>query len=147
MESFWPSSFNPENFLTPAKILNIQADFLPKLTNDVVYAEVLNISDNYNLELDIYEETDFCYQFVLKSKYMNQYKFDVLNIFHDIDVFPLKVYLNVDIAKDLGLNNNKRKIENEEEFKKLLKDVLQSKKISRVVNNILNLSEVPKYPF
>lgn len=136
-------------FKTPKELLEDQAKFLPKLTKDLLYAEVkeLEISelyDTFDYVLDDAEEDSddgFAYKFLLKSRFMDTYKFELLRLHHTIGIYPVKLYLDDEIHKELNLTGIFKDIESEKDFIEFLTKVLQSKRVKRVIGALMKLSK------
>lgn len=142
MENYWPEIDLEESGLSPKEILEEQANFLPKTTNGKLFGEVVDYSSNIYDGLDEYKETDFCYRFLLKSKFMSNYQFAILTIFHNIEMYPVEIKADDAIMKELtGSIRGFISARNEEELKLHLKQILNSEKIKAVMSSLIKLSK------
>ncbi|MCM2982296.1 hypothetical protein M3599_15325 [Niallia circulans] len=127
---------------SPKEILDQQAKFLTKLTGDIIFAEVIELETG---ELyDAFEEdgyNGFSYKFVLKSKFMDRYKFEMLKFHHDIVLYPTIIKLDHDIQKELGINGRYKKVSSETEFMNFISEVFKTSRIKNVVGAMLKLSK------
>ena len=141
MEDLWPEIKLDSDFLLPKEILEKQAEFLPKISKGILFGEVVDYTTKYLYELEEYKETEFCYRFILRSKHMDKYQFVILNMFHDIEMYPVHIYVEDAIKKTFP--NNKQKFQvanNEQEFQEALKLILYSEKIRSVMSSLVRLS-------
>ena len=141
MENYWPKIDLEESALFPKEILEEQARFLPEVTHGKLFGEVVDYSMQIYDEIDEYRDSEFCYRFLLKSKFMPNYQFAILTIFHNIEMYPVEIKVDETIKKQL--TESKRgfiKVDNEEEFKHELQRILQSEKIKTVMSALIRLS-------
>ncbi|BCS94527.1 hypothetical protein DSLASN_01590 [Desulfoluna limicola] len=143
MENLWPTSFEEINVKPAKQILDEQAVLLPKLTGDMVYAQIAKI----DAEMEVFEDhyNDFCYTFVLKGKFLNNYSFKVFNFSHEIALYPIKIHLDELLAKELNTNIS-IEIRNEAHFISILGKTLNSNRIKDVVGSIIKLSSSTSSP-
>lgn len=137
-DSFWPD-FDTIEFRSPKEILIEQANFLLKKTNDVIFASILEIDMSLNIFGDDID-ADFGYKFLIRSKYMDRYRFEVFTIYHNIAIYPVTLKINNEVREELNFQDKFTEVNNEEEFKELLKIILNTGKIKTVVGSLLKLS-------
>lgn len=138
MDSFWPNSLDALNIQSPKEKLEIQAKFLNKLTNDMIYAEIIDL--NKSLVIPIFNNCDFIYRFDIKGKFIDGYKFTPFTLGHSITFYPVIISIDREIASELLLDKKYQEINTEEEFDNIFKLILQSKKIITVIGSMLKLS-------
>jgi len=137
---------------TPKEILQDQAKFLPKLTKDLLYAEIKELEDkelynSFDYVLDEVDEDDtnpelgFAYKFLLKSRFMDTYRFELFRLHHGIGIYPVMIRLDKDIHQELQLPGTYEEIYSEEAFVKFLSEVLQSTRVKRVIVALMKLSK------
>ncbi|MFZ4698866.1 MAG: hypothetical protein ACOYMG_02340 [Candidatus Methylumidiphilus sp.] len=136
MKNLWPEKFEENSNPSAKSILEEQTELLPKITNGIVDAEVVN-SD------DIIEniENDFSYRFNLIGRFIKNYRFKVLSFFHDITLYPVYFNLDEEIATELGYKDNNIKIQTPESLEEFLRTVLQSERVKKVIGSIIKLSK------
>lgn len=143
MENLWGNIEKmDDDILFPKEILEEQSDILPNLTEGKLYGEVVDYTNDVWEELDEVKETEFCYRLFIRSRFMENYRFGVLTIFHNIDMYP--VYIKADTSIHLELTNKKNgflQANSEKEFKKTLASILQSEKVNVVIKSLLRLSK------
>jgi len=151
MENLWPETFHEEgdDFLTPKEILEQQAKMLPKLTGDIVHANIRQIEPMESFELGI-EEGHLAYEFKIVGKFLEQYSFRAFVVSHDIGIYPLSIHMEVELAKEVKGQlesvlsqriRQKFSVSNQEEFTGLLGQILKSNRIKKVINSIIKLSK------
>lgn len=140
-ENYW-GDFKIEDLKTPKEILKAQGEVLSKLTKDVVYGDVEDLEFGERYDYGIEDEEIFAYKFVIKSKFLEKYKFTMFDVIHDISLFPAKISLDEQITRDLGLQTNGKFIivKSEDEFIKKLKLILTSKRTRFILNALIKLS-------
>ena len=136
MKSLWPENFEENPQRTPKSIFEEQAKLLPKITGDIVYAEVVpeDLSANYG---------EFCYRFVLIGKFIN-YTFKVLTFTHDIALYPVKFNItefDMELSDELELRVGPIEKRSPEELEEFLGEILKSKRIRQVIGSIIKLSK------
>lgn len=142
--SLWPTQFDENNKPSAKNLLEEQAKLLPKLTNDMVYAEVTALSD---IDASIqYINDDFSFRFDIRGKFLENYRFTVFTFSHDITLYPVKFKLDEKIAKELGvtkqiLNGYIQSIDAPEQLTPFLARVLNSERLKSVVGSIIRLSK------
>lgn len=143
VENLWPDFGDFGEYNTPKEILEQQAKFLPKLTGEIIYADVRDLTDSELLFESEIEDVDFAYKFLLKSKFMDKYQFEILTVFHEITVYPIKVRIENLIKKEVLPDKPQRTItlNSEEEFTKLLSDIFRTSRIKGVIGSLLKLSK------
>jgi len=141
LESLWPELFNEQDIKTPTEILEIQAKFLPKLTKDMVYAEIVQPNEVHSAFINY----DFLFRLNLKGKFLENYRFTVLTFAHNISFYPVKIQLDKDISVECGMTENRFDLKNEYEFISFLKDVFNSQKMRIVITAIMKLSNLPNF--
>ena len=139
MKNMWADSYVKKEISTPKEIVQQQAKLLPQITGDLVYAEVVQITENiFNKKYTrVY---DFNYSFVIKGKFLNNYKYTAFWFRHDIKIYPVIFDLDTDIKKELGLASYV-KANDETEFMEILENILKSQTMSDIVTSIMNLSK------
>lgn len=130
MKNLWPEKFEEDQRVSPKSILEEQAKLLPSLTDGIVYAEV-----------DEIEHPEFAFRFNILGKFIENYRFEVLRLFHDIMLYPVGISLDEGIRKELGLNpGGLNKIGSPEELENFLGLVLKSERLKKVIGSIIRLS-------
>lgn len=150
MSDFW-GDFTPKVIQTPSAILNEIANELSAITNKFVYVEVSqfkeNIYDEYGF---IIEGHKFSFKFTIKSKYMENYSFNAFSIHHDIISYPVIIKIDPAIGNSISekirsfYNPNVEGeliVESEDDFKKLMKIILQSNKLREIINILYSISK------
>ena len=142
--SLWPDAFE-ENRLTSAKqLFEEQAKLLPKLTRDLVHAsvETVHAIDTPSVEID----NEFIYRFVLTSKFLDNYRFNVLYFSHDITLYPVKFLFDDKIGMELDAKKDVfgrwfDSADTPESVERLLERVLKTERLKIIVGSIIRLSK------
>jgi N-glycosylase/DNA lyase len=143
IENLWPDFGEFANYNTPKEILEQQAKFLPKLTGEIIYAEIRDLTDGDIMFDQEISGADFSYKFLLKSKFMDKYQFEIMTIFHDISIYPINIRIEKLIKEEVTPDKPQRslKIASEEEFNKLLFDIFHSSRMKNVIGSLFKLSK------
>lgn len=139
LDNLWPDLNEIQKIKTPKEILEEQGKILPKLTDDLVYATI-DPSVIFNSDFSINNKYDFTYDFNIRGKLLKDYKFKLLTIGHNITIYPVRIRLENDIRKEVGLKNIDLIIDNHNDFVNTLKQVLSSNKLKYVIATIISLS-------
>lgn len=142
MKNMWPQSFKENSNPAPKEILETQARLLAKLTNNRVFAEVVEESIS---KVSIFEGItgEFCFRLDIVGQYIaGGYRFRVLTFCHDISLYPVKFRLDSELGRELkGKDVAEVTIETPEALEVLLESVLKSDRVQNVVGAILKLSK------
>lgn len=144
MQSIWPELYADDEVTIPKEILEEQGIYLRKMTKDLVYATVEDITsyDDDAEELEI-EENDLVFKYSLRSKYMERYSFTLFAFTHGIDIYPVRMQLDRLIAKEIEMNPTLF-IESEDEFINILKKIFGTKRTRTVIGSISKLAQTYK---
>lgn len=126
---------------TPNQILEQQAKFLPKLTGDIVYAEIIPLELPEQFEISSDFDNDLSFKFVLKSKFMDNYQFEMFKYSHDIIIYPTTILLDRETKEELGLSDKFEVVGSEQEFIDFLSKVFKTERIKRVIGALMKLSK------
>jgi hypothetical protein len=140
MKNLWPESFEENPRQSPKVIFEEQAKLLPKITGDIVFAEVV---DEHSILLPGIEG-EFRYRFNIVGKFIGDYRFRVLSFAHDIALYPVNFNLDGELGKELGMDiksQYKKNIGSPEELEEFLGQILKSKRIQQVIGSIIKLSK------
>ncbi|MBU8730442.1 hypothetical protein KM915_10290 [Cytobacillus oceanisediminis] len=141
MKSLWPSSFDEQNSQTPQEILEQQAKFLPKITEDMVVAVLEEVEEDFFDKMIEGLKGDFFYQFLLKSKFLPNYHFRVMTFSHEITIYPIYIRFEDEIKKELALQARTLVINNEEEFIQLIEKLFNSERMKKVIGAMIKLAK------
>ncbi|MGG2466861.1 hypothetical protein ACOV1W_03940 [Paraclostridium bifermentans] len=136
MENLWPEYINNlEKLETPKNILEEQSEFLSNATVGLIYASVDD-------RTDISSDPTFIYEFNIRGKYLNNYKFTAFTITHEIAIYPLTIEFDEDIASEVGADSFLCELEvnTPENLRNVLIAVFKSKKMENVMRSIKSLS-------
>lgn len=139
MKNLWPESFKEHDVEAPKVIFEQQAKLLPKLTGDLVYAEVAELSASQSIHDGLRD--DFCYGFYLKGKFLENYSFKVLSFSHDITFYPARLNIDSGIKEELRITDLFVNVESPVELESLLQKFFSSKRLSKVIGSIMKLSK------
>src|SRR4051812_17454221 len=113
MPDLWPADIAKTTTKPPVSILREQAALLGEKTKNLVKAEVRLDEDR--------GDNAFGYDFFIIGPALQNYHFKLFSIGHDIDLYPLVVFLDQDITRELKLPSNVVKADDENELLSLLK--------------------------
>lgn len=138
MKNLWPESFDKFQISTPKEVLEDQAKLLPKLTGDLVYSEVAELNI-HNSPGEIYDKS-FRYGFFIRGKFLENYRYQLFSIGHNILIYPALMVLDTEISKELGLANEVITLDNEDQFIDILEKTLKTSRVGKIVSSIMSLS-------
>lgn len=110
----------------------------------MVQAEVVSSSE---IDTMLYSmQNDFSFRFDLLGPFLDNYRFTLLRLSHDIAIYPVKILVDSAVSKELDLTPSTRglgqfKANSPEEFENFLQNVFQSERVRRIVGSIIALSK------
>ncbi len=140
MTSLWPEVF-VENTKPSAKtILEQQGSQLSRLTQGMVYGEVEQLSRAEIMDLDM--GIGFAYNFNICGRYLDNYRFRLMTLSHDIALYPVSFRLDGELLKELGYGHQDiHTVNTPEELEIFLKCVFNSERVKNVVGAIMSMSK------
>jgi hypothetical protein len=152
MKNFWPAFDEFKHIDTPKTILEEQGGLIEKITTDMVYGEVMEINPTDKEYARTFDNSDFKFAFNIRGKFLENYKFTMLVVSHNIVIYPFSVRLDDTIHSELshefysnGMlkspNSTIVNIESENQFEFMLKSVFNCNHIKNVINSIISLSK------
>ena len=144
MKNLWPEKFEPESLPPPKSLLQDQAGLLAKITGGMVQAEVTPLDGTEPILYSL--RNDFGFRFDLVGPFLDNYRFAVLRLAHDIAMYPVSVVIDKLISEelqlvDIGSRGGKCVVNSPEEMEALLERIFQSGRIRKVVGSIIALSK------
>jgi len=141
MKNLWPQKFEENSRISAKAFLEEQAKLLPTLTDGMVYADVYQSRDPGRLAM----RNDFMFHFDIRGRFLEDYRFHLLEFSHDITLYPVKFQIDDQIAKELKLANEFgdseiKVVETPEELEAFVSAVLRSKRLGNVIGSIIRLS-------
>lgn len=150
MDNMWGNFDTSEEMKIPKKILEDQALYISKMTNNKLYGEVI---ERDTILFDFEEDDDdiFIYELVIKSDFIRNYKFEVLSIQNKILQYPLEITVPNEIMVELLTKNTDKYISenfentfnanNEEEFLSLLGLILGSDNLTKIIKTLYQMTK------
>ena len=145
MKNLWPGKFEESKIPSAKTLLEEQARLLPKLTGDMVFAEITELDSlrDYKAKSEI--DNEFMYKFSLRGRFLENYNFNVFSFSHDITLYPVMFYLDEKLGAELRiiksvLDRYVASAKNQEELEKFIDTILKSDRIKSVVGSIMRLS-------
>jgi len=97
MHDLWPDDIgHVSKISTPATILKEQASLLGQKTGNLILAEVVL------LEQDFGRSEEFNYAFLIVAPTLNDYRYRLFTISHDITLYPVKFHCDADLTQQIG---------------------------------------------
>lgn len=141
IENYW-GKVEIIDIISPKEVLTKQGEFLGKMTDEIVFGRVEDLDFIELSDLGIDEDNStFSYKFVIKSKFLPNYKYTMMAISHDITLYPLKMSLDSQIKEELNVKQKLLIMNSEEEFLNNLKRILQSSRVKHVISALIKLSK------
>jgi hypothetical protein len=127
MENLWPQDI--EEFVPsrlPVTVLKEQAAMLGQRTKNIVEAHVRKGF-----------QPNFAYSFLISASSFS-YQYVLLRIEHEIEGYPVKIFPDTDIKKELGLSPDQVFMAKDEAtFLECLKKIFNYEKVKRVIAALL----------
>jgi hypothetical protein len=152
MTDLWPTEIEVTSLIPPATILRQQESALGKKTRNIVLGEVkARESDNF----------DFSYIFYIVAPALGNYRYKLLTIYHNIELYPAIIQVEEGIYEEISSEEYKDKTsfafllepqeykmpysfqaDSEDSFLNVLKAIFNSSKAKRVISGLLAQSNV-----
>ncbi len=160
MQDLWSKNIGKSIDNSPVTIMREQAKLLGQKTNNLVEAEV-GIGSSTNGK--------FVYHFYIVASTLNDYHFRLFTVEHDIEMYPLTIYVDEVLGEELGAGPSKTAaavlqkqvneiltgagyakpsgqyilaISSESDFVDNLRKILNSKRSQQVINVLLSQMNV-----
>lgn len=167
MTNLWEGNFYDgidDEELTPREIVQSQCQELAEMTDNTIIARISDYDgipysytknalagvlsakaiwgENHNIQDElgeVEEDEKIAYEFFITSRKTPKYKFRAFIMYHSVVIYPVYFSIEDDIAKEIGVEAETQ-VATEEEFEQLLKKVLNSKRLEKVIRNLLRLN-------
>ena len=143
MKNLWPEKFEPESLPPPKILLQEQGNLLTKITGGMVQAEVAPLREIDQILNSL--KNDFAYNFDILGPFLDNYRFTLLKLSHDIAIYPVKMLVNEEVSKELKLQvtsgGGAFVAASPEEFEEILQRIFQSDRLKKVIGSIIALSK------
>lgn len=117
-ESFWGAIPAAASIATPNSILTEQGRILKDATKGALVGETTKKGFNGGFQID----------FFLRAESLNNYKFYLFKVLHDVELYPLAIISNNQMRYECGT---------EESFKKNLREILSSDSTRKIIEALL----------
>jgi len=139
MEDLWPDDIPRIELRSPVAILREQASLLGRKTQNLVEAEVKPLDTKSSPSTGRY---DFGYAFLVTAPALGNYRYTLFRIYHGIQLYPLDVDPDADIAKEipchLGAGGRSTfTVESEDDLLEALKKIFNARKTRQLINVLL----------
>lgn len=167
MDALWKRTFKDmgDTAQTPRQIVQYQCEVLAKLTEEKVIARISEYhtpmerylgqkyihqsifskdkAGNPQSVLGDFEDMgSLGYEFYFTSKRTPNYKFRAFLMYHAVMLYPVTIFLEDGICTEIkGFTCDFIKAENEEEFTELLGRILNSERVTKIIENLLVLNK------
>jgi hypothetical protein len=129
MTDLWPKDMGYAGELkAPITILREQASLLGRKTRNLVEAEVRQRGGH---------EQQFAYEFNIVAPTLGPYRYLLFWIRHGIDLYPVQIMIDGDMARQISGGSPKLGAQSEEEFLGHLERILNAGKTRRVIQALL----------
>jgi len=133
MKDLWPSEIGYAEGKAPVTILKEQASLLGAKTENMIKAEVSYIKGS-----SFMDQNGFAYDFTILAPLLEDYRYRLFTIKHDVELYPLKIYTDDEILGEISpAEKDKIVINSEAELLEALKKILNSKKAKRIISAML----------
>jgi hypothetical protein len=154
MDDLWPDDIGDNFPRSPVTVLREQASALGQRTKNIVEADVAMFDIEFSNQNQFFK-----YVFIIIAPALGKYKYNLFYISHNIQLYPVEFDLDTDIFNEViaieGMPNKKASsdddnpfyipetkvtAETEEDFLRILKIILNSKKTRNIVSALLSQS-------
>ena len=128
--NLWPK-FEEKAIVTPLSILRDQGSYLNRLTKNIITAKIESETGSFK---DVHSnEAYFMHVFCLVAPFVGNYRYQLFKVVHNIDLFPLAIYFE----------DRELKCQTQDEFLKVLGEILNSPRTQKVLSNLYAQSRPP----
>lgn len=139
MIDLWPDDISYTSVKAPVTILKEQGALLGRKTGSLVEGVIgsrrLTISQDY-----------FEYIFYLVAPALGNYRYELLEISHSVDLYPLHIETDRDVLEELPAEmkdeDDTLTADSEDRFIEILRTIFATKKVRRVIEAIIAQSSV-----
>lgn len=144
MKNLWPETFEPEALRPPKVILQEQGALLAKITNGMVQAEVAPMTGIDLLDKSMRNDFTFCFDFI--GPFLDNYRFTLLRLSHDITIYPVKIFIDGPVSKELEFKLSGRGFgeaiaASPDEFETLLQRIFRCDRVQKTIGSLIALSK------
>ncbi len=139
MIDLWPQNLGSGSGRVPVAILKEQAAWLEKRTHNIIvgridpsYTPRVKVLEKYGSDEDL-----LMYDFYFQVPLLDNYHFNLLTMFHGIDLYPVIINTDEAIKKELSGDTINFIADNEAELLNLLKRIFNSNRAKTIINSIL----------
>lgn len=145
MLDLWPKGIENLKVKSPVAILREQASILGEKTKNLVQAEVTEKNSG----------KFFTYTFFLVAPALNNYRYELFDMYHDISLYPVDIGVEEDIFAEIESKVKTHRdedgvscigAESEDEFVEVLRAIFNSKKSIQVITALLSQSDPYWFP-
>jgi len=123
VRDLWPADIGVTTLITPVSILREQATLLGEKTKHLVDAEVVSTPNGPGM----------VHSFILVAPAIGGYKYRLLRVIHNVDVYPLTLHFEP--------TNTQTEASNQEDFEKQLGSIFSSDKTQNIVKSLIAQSQ------
>lgn len=143
MPGLWPDKFTSVTTINPKDLIERESKALEETTNGLVYASLTPSA------LGMLDKHVFIYDMIIKSKYLENYSFEVFSIKYDIPFYPLTLILEENIYKELEagdkvdefFHEREMTAETETALLDILKRIFCSERLGLVIGSLIHITK------
>jgi len=126
--NLWPEDIAVNEVVAPVAILKDQASLLGERTKNLVEGRVTQREHHFH-------EPDFVYDFYLVAPALNNYRYRLFSISHDVQFYPLAIEEGG--VSDLNGRDSQFQVSNEEEFLEALATMFSSERTKGIISSLI----------
>lgn len=136
------NEFEPLKLNTADELILKAIEGFTEATNSLVDMTLIEKSDLDKIHSKL--NTNFQFELILHSKYVNGYSYSLCEIGYGITVYPSSILIDVDIYDEINNSFSFEKkiteIKSEEDLKKILELIFGSSKFKKLVSGLMKIA-------
>lgn len=136
----------------PKDILEEQAEVLKESLDGLVKCRLprfLITKEWKEFYKELKVESDFSFSFIMFSDYVENYEYEICKLTYGIKMYPLAISFGTGIAEELQekfvlQDDDTIVVQNEEQLKSVMKEILSSKEVHQVLQGLLIIAKKEK---
>jgi hypothetical protein len=138
MVDLWPDLMLLPDKKAPVVLLREQAGLLSDKTNGLILGQVDKSKSNAVRVGGKLKIVEFCYKFYLVAPALDNYRYKLFEIGHDIGLYPVGFNIEDEIKKEISPDGSEPLAKDEREYLEILKKIFNCSKTKTIIFAILS---------